>query len=66
MKAKDVSVMVSNLPNNELYVNITLRINGNLLGPTDVKVQEHVRRAKAKEIRKVVETIEFTDEENKT
>ena len=61
MKAKDVSVMVVQLPNDELYVNVTMKIRGNLLLAGDTKVQEHMRRAKAKEIRKLVESLEFYD-----
>ena len=56
--------MVVNLPN-ELYVNITMRLPGNLIDRGDIKVQEHIRNAKAKEIRKVIESINFQPDQDK-
>lgn len=66
MKARDVSVMVVNFPNEELYVNVTFKIKGNLLGIGSRKVLEGDRRAKAKEIRKILEATEFGNDATST
>jgi len=66
MKPTDVSVMVVNFTNDELYVNVTFKINGNLLGIGSSKVIEETRRDKAKEIRKILEAVEFSNDKTPT
>lgn len=65
MKAKEVSVMVVNLPDNQIYINVTMKVRGTIMGQ-DGKIQENVRRAKAKEIQRLIEGIEFDNDGTST
>lgn len=73
MKAKEVSVSVVQFPDG-IHVMVTLKLPGHTLGrevaapdgigdatKVGTRVKESSRRAKAKEIRKVLETVEFPD-----
>lgn len=75
MKARDVSVSVVQYAD-EIFVQVTLKLPGHLLErelacpdppacnggvPAGTRVKESSRRAVAKEIRKVLEGVEFPD-----
>ncbi len=66
MKGREVSVSVSQLPD-ELFVQVTFRLPGHVLQReiagmgTDTRVRESSRKAKAKELRKLLEGVEFPE-----
>ena len=70
MKAREVSVSVGQF-NGELYVNVTMKLTGHHLSmeaahPSGdmykgVRVSEVSRKQKAKELQRILESVEFPD-----
>lgn len=63
MNAKEISVSVVDFGGEELFVHVTFKLKGHLeRDETGQRVREGTRKAKSKEIRKILEGVEFTNE----
>jgi hypothetical protein len=77
MKPRDVSVMLAQSGKNELYANIVFKVKGHVLDreacspdgdytKAGGRISEASRKRKAKEIQKIIESVDFGGDKEET